>query len=179
MLESKPNILALWAGWEHGAFDGKDADFAGKSGYDATGRYVPYWVRGGNGQITNTALIDYATASPGDYYQLPFTTQKTIVIEPCLAMEVNALNRPLSQFELGSGTGAGHRARKAARYQFAHGDRRNLRRSPPPFDWRSDGPPHPERWQPAHTVSHSRPHDRARQRQQIRHNMRQNRAALA
>ncbi|AOF94131.1 methyl-accepting chemotaxis protein [Sinorhizobium sp. RAC02] len=82
MLESNPNILALWTGWEPDAFDGKDADFAGKAGYDATGRYVPYWVRGGNGQITNTALTDYATAGPGDYYQLPFTTQKTVVIEP-------------------------------------------------------------------------------------------------
>ncbi len=82
MLEKNPDILALWTGWEPNAFDGKDADFASKPGYDATGRYVPYWVRGGDGKITNTALTDYATAGPGDYYQLPFTQNKTFVIEP-------------------------------------------------------------------------------------------------
>lgn len=81
LLDSNPDILAFWTGWEPGAFDGRDAEFAGKDGYDATGRYVPYWVRS-NGQITHTALTDYATAGPGDYYQLPFTQQKTVVLEP-------------------------------------------------------------------------------------------------
>jgi methyl-accepting chemotaxis protein len=82
MLENNPDVLALWTGWEPNAFDGKDAEFVNKAGYDATGRYVPYWVRGGDGKISNTALTDYATAGPGDYYQLPFTQQKTVVIEP-------------------------------------------------------------------------------------------------
>jgi methyl-accepting chemotaxis protein/methyl-accepting chemotaxis protein-1 (serine sensor receptor) len=82
MLENNPDVLALWTGWEPDAFDGKDADFVNQPGYDATGRYVPYWVRGGDGKISNTALTDYATAGPGDYYQLPFTQQKTVVIEP-------------------------------------------------------------------------------------------------
>ncbi|MBB4239025.1 methyl-accepting chemotaxis protein [Rhizobium esperanzae] len=81
MLEANPPILATWTGWEPNAFDGKDKDYAGKEGHDATGRYVPYWVRSG-GQITHTALTDYATAGPGDYYQLPFTQRKTLVIEP-------------------------------------------------------------------------------------------------
>ncbi|HTO34561.1 MAG TPA: methyl-accepting chemotaxis protein [Pararhizobium sp.] len=82
MLENNPDVLALWTGWEPNAFDGKDADFVNMTGYDSTGRYVPYWVRGGDGKISNTALTDYATAGPGDYYQLPFTQKKTVVIEP-------------------------------------------------------------------------------------------------
>ncbi|WHO72974.1 methyl-accepting chemotaxis protein [Rhizobium sp. BT03] len=81
MLQANPAILATWTGWEPNAFDGKDKDYVGKEGYDATGRYVPYWVRSG-GKITHTALTDYATAGPGDYYQLPFTQRKTLVIEP-------------------------------------------------------------------------------------------------
>ncbi|KQS78806.1 chemotaxis protein [Rhizobium sp. Leaf384] len=82
MLESTPDILALWTGWEANAFDGKDAEFVNKHGHDGTGRYVPYWVRGGDGKVSNTALTDYATPGPGDYYQVPFTTRKTVVIEP-------------------------------------------------------------------------------------------------
>jgi methyl-accepting chemotaxis protein len=81
MLANNPDILGLWTGWEPNAFDGKDADFANREGHDATGRYIPYWVRSG-GKISNTALTDYATAGPGDYYQLPFTLKKTVVIEP-------------------------------------------------------------------------------------------------
>ena len=32
--------------------------------------------------ITHTPLVDYAVPGPGDYYQLPFARQKTVVIEP-------------------------------------------------------------------------------------------------
>jgi len=81
LLESNPTILATWTGWEPDAFDGKDKDFANKEAHDQTGRYVPYWVRSGD-QITHTVLTDYATPGPGDYYQVPFTTRKTTVIEP-------------------------------------------------------------------------------------------------
>jgi len=81
MLEGNPGVLGIWTGWEPNAFDGKDADFINREGHDATGRYVPYWVRSG-GKIGNTALTDYAVAGPGDYYQLPFKQKKTVVIEP-------------------------------------------------------------------------------------------------
>jgi len=82
LLEKNPDILGIWTGWEPNAFDGKDANFVKAQGHDATGRYVPYFVRGTNGEISNTALVDYAVPGPGDYYQLPFTRQKTVVIEP-------------------------------------------------------------------------------------------------
>ena len=82
MLAGNPEVLGLWTGWEPNAFDGKDADFVNTEGHDATGRFVPYWVRGGDGKIGNTALTDYATAGPGDYYQQPFTQKKTVIIEP-------------------------------------------------------------------------------------------------
>lgn len=42
---------------------------------------MPYWVRSG-GQITHAALTDYTVAGAGDYYQLPFTQRKTVIIEP-------------------------------------------------------------------------------------------------
>jgi methyl-accepting chemotaxis protein len=81
MLEANPTALGVWTGWEPNAFDGKDRDFAGKEGHDATGRYIPYWVRSG-GNITHVPLADYTVSGAGDYYQLPFNQRKTVVIEP-------------------------------------------------------------------------------------------------
>ena len=81
MLEDNPFALGVWSGWEPNAFDGKDAEFVNKPNHDATGRYVPYWVRSG-GQIIVTPLVDYDKAGAGDYYQLPFKAQKPVVIEP-------------------------------------------------------------------------------------------------
>jgi len=80
-LQDNPMALGTWTGWEPNAFDGKDKDFVGKDGHDATGRYVPYWVRSGD-KIQHTPLVDYTVSGAGDYYQLPFTQQKTVVIEP-------------------------------------------------------------------------------------------------
>jgi methyl-accepting chemotaxis protein len=80
-LEDNPDALGVWSGWQPNAFDGKDAEFVNKPGHDATGRYVPYWVRSG-ADIIVTPLTDYDKPGPGDYYQLPFTQQKTVVIEP-------------------------------------------------------------------------------------------------
>ncbi|KQV43734.1 MULTISPECIES: methyl-accepting chemotaxis protein [unclassified Rhizobium] len=81
MLEDNTFALGVWSGWEPNAFDGKDAEFANKPNHDATGRYVPYWVRSG-GQIIVTPLVDYDKAGVGDYYQLPLKAQKPVVIEP-------------------------------------------------------------------------------------------------
>ncbi len=82
MLKNNHNVLALWTGWEPNAFDGRDGDFAGATGHDQTGRYVPYFVRGEDGKILHTSLTGYATAGEGDFYQLPMKQQKTVVIEP-------------------------------------------------------------------------------------------------
>ena len=81
MLEDNKMALGTWTGWDPNAFDGKDKDFAGKEGHDATGRYVPYWVHSGD-KIVHTPLVDYTTPGAGDYYILPHDQQKMVVIEP-------------------------------------------------------------------------------------------------
>lgn len=80
-LENNAFALGVWTGWQPNAFDGKDAEFAGKPGHDATGRYVPHWVRSAGG-VSVTALKDYDKPGAGDYYQVPFTSRKMAVIEP-------------------------------------------------------------------------------------------------
>lgn len=81
LLSDNPIALGVWTGWEPNAFDGKDKDFVNAEGHDSTGRYVPYWVRGGD-TIQHTPLVDYTVAGAGDYYQQPFTQKKPVVIEP-------------------------------------------------------------------------------------------------
>jgi methyl-accepting chemotaxis protein len=81
MLAGNPRFLAVWTGWEPNAFDGKDPEFAGKPGHDATGRYVPYWHRG-SGQPQLEPLVDYDKPGAGDYYLLAKQRGKEVVIEP-------------------------------------------------------------------------------------------------
>jgi methyl-accepting chemotaxis protein len=80
-LERNPQLLGAWSGWEPNALDGKDADFVSQPGYDATGRFVPYWNRG-SGSIAVEPLLDYDKPGPGDYYQLPKANDRAVAIEP-------------------------------------------------------------------------------------------------
>lgn len=81
-LADHPAILGTWVGFEPNAFDGQDAEFANTSGHDATGRYIPYFVRGAAGDISLVALADYDKPGIGDYYQLPKAANRPIAIEP-------------------------------------------------------------------------------------------------
>ncbi len=80
-LEGFPGAIGLSTGWEPNAFDGKDAEFAGKPVHDQSGRFVPYIFRAG-GAIKRDVLVDYDKPGVGDYYQLPVKTGKTVLLEP-------------------------------------------------------------------------------------------------
>ena len=47
MLGADPDRFGAWTAWKRDAFDGRDKDFAGKAGSDATGRYLTYWHQNG------------------------------------------------------------------------------------------------------------------------------------
>lgn len=40
-LRGNPGFVGVWTCWEPNAFDGRDKEFAGSEGHDATGRFVP------------------------------------------------------------------------------------------------------------------------------------------
>ncbi|MGC4070979.1 MAG: hypothetical protein QM760_00350 [Nibricoccus sp.] len=80
-LESNPAIFALWTCWEPNALDNRDADFVGRPGHDATGRFVPYFYQQEKG-IGLEALNDYATPGAGDYYLLARDSNRETVLEP-------------------------------------------------------------------------------------------------
>ena len=81
VLADSPQFLGVWTAWEPNAFDGRDAQFVGQPGHDATGRYIPYWHRGG-GTPAVEPLVDYDKQGAGDYYLLARTSGKETLIEP-------------------------------------------------------------------------------------------------
>src|SRR4051794_16687301 len=59
VLVAHPEFLGVWSGWEPDAFDKNDSEFRkADAGYDATGRFMPYWFRDGD-KISLTPLTDY------------------------------------------------------------------------------------------------------------------------
>ena len=83
LLKDNPGILAAYTDWEPGAFDGRDAEFAGKPGSDSTGRFTPYWIRVGD-QIKLDKSEEYEAEKSKDYYRLPRETGKEVLIDPYL-----------------------------------------------------------------------------------------------
>ncbi|MFZ6689756.1 methyl-accepting chemotaxis protein [Undibacterium sp. SXout11W] len=81
ILESNPEFTGVGTIWEPNAFDGKDGEYAGKPGHDATGRYLPYWNHG-TGQTQVEALTDYDKEGAGDYYLLAKKSGKEVLLEP-------------------------------------------------------------------------------------------------
>ncbi|MBN1171792.1 MAG: methyl-accepting chemotaxis protein [Micromonosporaceae bacterium] len=82
VLRSHPEYVGSTAIWEPNAFDGKDAQFAGKPGHDATGRVLPYayWS---NGDVAVEAVTGYDDqGSAGDWYNVPKRTGKATIVNP-------------------------------------------------------------------------------------------------
>ena len=67
VLLANSNFVAVWSCWESNALDGKDKDFAGKSGHDSSGRFIPLWFRSA-GEAKLEKLSGYDTGGTGDYY---------------------------------------------------------------------------------------------------------------
>jgi methyl-accepting chemotaxis protein len=84
-IDPEANWFGIWGTYEPNAFDGKDADFAGKdvaSSVKSTGRYVPYWYRTDNG-LTLDKSYDFDTSTnPLDYYNVPMQSGKLHVTNP-------------------------------------------------------------------------------------------------
>jgi methyl-accepting chemotaxis protein/methyl-accepting chemotaxis protein-1 (serine sensor receptor) len=96
LLEDTPTAVGLATGWEPNAFDGKDGEYKGKPGHDATGRYIPYFARSG-GKIVLEPLMDYETPGKGDYYVVPKRTGMDSLTEP-YSYPINGKNVLMTSF---------------------------------------------------------------------------------
>ncbi|HMR63034.1 MAG TPA: methyl-accepting chemotaxis protein [Anaerolineae bacterium] len=79
MTTDNPTFLGTYTLWEPDAFDGQDAQYAGTTDHDATGRFTPYLVRS-NGQV----IADGGEEEFGDYYQIPKKMRQEAIIDPYL-----------------------------------------------------------------------------------------------
>ena len=82
ILRRNPEFLGVWTCWKPNAFDGRDAEFAGKKGHDATGRFIPYWSRDAGGKMNFEPLVGYDKPGDGDYYLLPLKVGRECILEP-------------------------------------------------------------------------------------------------
>ena len=82
VLEQNSNFIGVWTCWEPNAFDGLDNSFKNKEGHDETGRFVPYWYRNEENNISVEALKEYSIDGVGDYYQLAKKTNQEIILNP-------------------------------------------------------------------------------------------------
>ncbi|MBF0211643.1 MAG: methyl-accepting chemotaxis protein [Desulfamplus sp.] len=80
ILEASPQFLGIWTVWEPNALDGKDADYVGKEGHDATGRFIAYWNRVGGLHLE--PCMDYEDSNTTGYYAKTRDSGKEIVLEP-------------------------------------------------------------------------------------------------
>ncbi|WP_218586151.1 cache domain-containing protein, partial [Pseudomonas sp. MWU12-2323] len=78
-LPNNPDAVGYWVDWEPNAFDGRDAELAGKPENDHTGRYGVYWFR-------KAGKVDVVWGSDGvdesAYYTEPRKTGKPMLTEP-------------------------------------------------------------------------------------------------
>ncbi len=75
MQEGRSEFLAAGTAWEPNAYDGKDAEHAGKPGSDKNGRFIPYSATGHE----LTTLQDLETS---DYYAVPKRQGRSYLTNP-------------------------------------------------------------------------------------------------
>jgi DNA-binding CsgD family transcriptional regulator len=80
-LAQNPQYLGVWTVWEPNALDGRDRDFANAPGHDATGRFIPFWNRGG-GAIHLEPNLGYDIPGFGDWYLVPMRRKTETVMDP-------------------------------------------------------------------------------------------------
>jgi methyl-accepting chemotaxis protein len=78
VVKANPAILGVWTIWEPNALDGMDQVYADTAGTDASGRYIPWWVKSG-GDVIVQACVEYEAA---DYYQYPLKTGNEMITDP-------------------------------------------------------------------------------------------------
>jgi methyl-accepting chemotaxis protein len=78
IVKANPEILGVWTIWEPNALDAMDSLYVDTFATDASGRYIPWWVRSDE-EIVVQACVEYEDA---DYYQYPIKTGNEMVTDP-------------------------------------------------------------------------------------------------
>ena len=76
-----PQFLGLWCVFEPEAFDGRDAEFRGRKGHDAAGRFTPRWERH-EGRLRFGRSCGHDSPSLGGWYHFARDSRQEIVFGP-------------------------------------------------------------------------------------------------
>ena len=71
-LSANKSLAGVWTVWEPDALDGSDADHAGRTGYDDTGRFIPLWIRNADGLFDLTTVPGYADDATNVFWKLRY-----------------------------------------------------------------------------------------------------------
>ncbi|MCE0490865.1 methyl-accepting chemotaxis protein [Pantoea sp. Mb-10] len=81
-LSQNADFMSMTVVFEPNAYDGRDVEFAGKTGQLPDGRYAWYVDRDNKGQYRMNAAPNFMLPGDGDFYQIPKNTRKDVLIEP-------------------------------------------------------------------------------------------------
>ena len=80
-----PGLFGTWVAFEHNAFDGQDASFAGRGPYgDRNGRFA-VWASRPKGRVELTEFTDDPPGTPWqtmEYYRVPLKSKRDYILEP-------------------------------------------------------------------------------------------------
>jgi methyl-accepting chemotaxis protein len=89
VMDAHPEFVGAYVAFEPSAFDGKDAEFAGKPGDTPSGRFAPSVTRGDDGVLRVEAADDMNDTTPGptgvrgsEWYLRPKETGSECVVDP-------------------------------------------------------------------------------------------------
>jgi len=94
ILKQSNGVYGVYTLWEPNKYDGNDASYAGKPGYDSTGRFIPYVFRSDSGTMIE-GLTGYEQEGVGDYYLIPKSTGQENIIDPFI-YTVNGVEQYMS-----------------------------------------------------------------------------------
>jgi methyl-accepting chemotaxis protein len=82
--EANPQFAGIWIIYEPGAYDGKDAQYANKDGFNEVGRMMVMFSWDKGKLLRSTEGIDEASIKASEWYQIPLAAGKESVLEPYL-----------------------------------------------------------------------------------------------
>ena len=80
-LAENPQFVAFYSDWEPNAFDGRDAAYGGKPGYNPDGRFNFTWSRGDDGEIRSD-VTPPGDEEVSDWYLAPKRAMNEAIIGP-------------------------------------------------------------------------------------------------
>ena len=83
IIERNTDLVGIWTVWEPNKLDGKDSEYANKTGHDDTGRLIPYWNRASGNLELEVCGSSYKNSDEsGVWYHGSLNSKQDIVSEP-------------------------------------------------------------------------------------------------